>query len=387
MTFTQHPLWLAGFRPFFALAAISGMSLPLLWALIFTGVVPAPATPFSPIQWHAHEMFYGFGWAVLGGFLLTSTKNWVKIRGYHGGALVALAAAWLAERIAIAAAGRLPAALFWLLANAYLAGIVALLLASLLRHRANDAYRADNRFFLVALPLFLPAKFLLLSTAWSEAGESMTLALFRLAFLIMLERTLSQFMKGALQLDILRHPGLDRAIKFGALALVAEAFFPAPLAAGLALVVALLLAYRLAFWHPLAALRRIDIGIMHIGYAMIVVQLVLQAFDRLALTHWVGSAATHTFTFGVMGLIVPAMLIRISKGHTGRKVVFEAGDKAVLWIMLAALAVRVVAPQAAPGAYTAWVHLAATGWFAGFGLLAWRIIPFLLQARIDGKEH
>jgi uncharacterized protein involved in response to NO len=29
-------------------------------------------------------MFFGFGWAVLGGFLLTASKNWVKIRGYHG---------------------------------------------------------------------------------------------------------------------------------------------------------------------------------------------------------------------------------------------------------------------------------------------------------------
>ena len=45
---------------------------------------PAGAGPFSVVQWHAHEMFFGFGWAVMGGFLLTSTKNWVHIRGYHG---------------------------------------------------------------------------------------------------------------------------------------------------------------------------------------------------------------------------------------------------------------------------------------------------------------
>jgi hypothetical protein len=33
-------------------------------------------------------MFFGFGWAVLGGFLLTSTKNWVGVRGYHGTPLI-----------------------------------------------------------------------------------------------------------------------------------------------------------------------------------------------------------------------------------------------------------------------------------------------------------
>lgn len=35
----------------------------------------------------------------------------------------------------------------------------------------------------------------------------------------------------------------------------------------------------------------------------------------------------HVFIFGVMGLIIPAMLIRISKGHTGRKVFFDTLDK------------------------------------------------------------
>lgn len=59
----------------------------------------------------------------------------------------------------------------------------------------------------------------------------------------------------------------------------------------------------------------------------------------------------------MMGLIIPAMLIRISKGHTGRKMVFDTLDKFVLWVMMLA-----------------------------FVLLAWRYISFLFQPRIDGKE-
>jgi uncharacterized protein involved in response to NO len=88
-----------------------------------------------------------------------------------------------------------------------------------------------------------------------------------------------------------------------------------------------------------------------------------------------------------MGLIVPAMIIRISKGHTGRKVTFDAADKAVLWIMILALFLRVFVSQAFPAAYLLWVGLAAACWFAGFAILAWRVIPFLLQPRIDGREH
>ena len=383
----NHPLWLAGFRPFFALACLSGLSLPVLWALMFAGVIEAPLAAFTAIQWHAHEMFFGFGWAMLGGFLLTSTKNWVKVRGYHGGALVFLAAAWCFDRIGMGFGAAWPRPLFLLSNLLFLASIVAMLLWTLLRHRASDGYRRDNLYFLVLLPLFLPAKLLLLDGLRGEAGELMALGLFRLAFLIMLERTVTEFMRGVFKAQILRHPLLDNAIKLLALALVFAGFLPPALSAGLAALLALLLLGRFAFWQPRLAFSRLDVGVMHLGYLAIAAQLLVVAFELAARSVWVGSVSIHLFTFGAMGIIVPAMIVRISKGHTGRKVAFEAADKAVLWLMIAALALRVLAPQLFPAAYLAWIGLAAAGWFAAFALLAWRVIPFLLAPRIDGREH
>jgi uncharacterized protein involved in response to NO len=383
----NHPLWLAGFRPFFALACLSGLSLPVLWALMFAGVIEAPLAAFTAIQWHAHEMFFGFGWAMLGGFLLTSTKNWVKIRGYHGGALAFLAAAWCFDRIGMGFGAAWPRPLFLLSNLLFLASIVAMLLWTLLRHRASDGYRRDNLYFLVLLPLFLPAKLLLLDGLRGEAGYLMAIGLFRLAFLIMLERTVTEFMRGVFKAQILRHPLLDNAIKLLALALVFAGFLPPALSAGLAALLALLLLGRFAFWQPRLAFSRLDVGVMHLGYLAIAAQLLVVAFELAARSVWVGSVSIHLFTFGAMGIIVPAMIVRISKGHTGRKVAFEAADKAVLWLMIAALALRVLAPQLFPAAYLAWIGLAAAGWFAAFALLAWRVIPFLLAPRIDGREH
>ena len=165
-----HPLWLVGFRPFFALACLAGLSLPIAWILIFKGVLPAPAQPFSAVQWHAHEMFFGFGWAVLGGFLLTSTKNWVGVRGYHGGTLMFLAAAWVFERIGMSFGASWPLPLFLLSNNLFLCSIVVLLLATLIRNRDKDSYRRDNVFFLIVLPLFWVAKTLLLSPEHFNLG-------------------------------------------------------------------------------------------------------------------------------------------------------------------------------------------------------------------------
>ncbi|MDP2821959.1 MAG: NnrS family protein [Sulfuritalea sp.] len=384
---SAHPLWLAGFRPFFALACLSGLSLPVLWALIFTGAVSPTLTLFSVFQWHAHEMFFGFGWAVLGGFLLTSTKNWVGIRGYHGAALMFLAAAWVFERAGMWFEGAWPPLLFRLSNNLFLVSIVAMILWTLVRHRGNDAYRRDNIFFLLLLPLFPVAKNLMLDADHAQTGWIMAIGLFRLAFLIMLERTLSQFMKGAFQVDILRNGVLDTAIKALGFALVFAGLLSPLISAVLAVLLALLLSVRFAFWKPHLGLRRIDIGVMHLGYLAIVAQLLLDAIGQFAHPAWVGTVSVHVFTFGAMGLVFPAMLIRISKGHTGRKPAFDGFDKTALRIMMLAFVLRVVAPQIHPGGYVLWVALAAACWFACFALLGWRYIPFFMQPRVDGREH
>ncbi|MBS1246248.1 MAG: hypothetical protein H6R47_447 [Proteobacteria bacterium] len=383
---SSWPLWLVGFRPFFALAFLSGLSLPVVWVLLYVGMVPAPARSYSMVQWHAHEMFFGFGWAVLGGFLLTSTKNWVKVRGYHGSSLMFLAAAWLFERAGMWFEGFWPPLLFRLSNNLFLVSIVALLMWTLIRHRQNDSYR-DNYFFLLVLPLFPLAKYLILSPDDFQAGSSMAIGLFRMAFLLMLERTLTQFMQGVFKVDILRNAALDTAIKTLGLVLVFESLLPSALAGGSALILAVLLAGRFLFWLPQLAMRRVDIGIMYLGYLAIVAQLLINFTSRFALTAWPVSLSVHVFTFGAMGLIIPAMLIRIVKGHTGRKPVFDSVDKLVLWTMLLAFALRILATQAIPAAYPYWIALSAACWFASFTLLAWRYIPYLVQPRVDGKVH
>jgi len=381
-----HPLWLVGFRPFFALACLAGLSLPVAWILVFKGVLPAPQR-FSPVQWHAHEMFFGFGWAVLGGFLLTASKNWVGVRGYHGGTLMFLAGAWIFERIGMSFGTGWPAALFLLSNNLFLLSIVALLLATLIRHRDQDSYRRDNVFFLIILPVFWVGKTLLLQPEHFHLGWSMTLGLFRVAFLVMLERTLGQFMRSAFSVEILRKPALDMAIKMLAALLIFGALLPAPVLTGLELILALLLLGRLAFWHPFKAFTRLELGIMILGYLAITAQLLIDALPPPGSLGWVGTVSVHAFTFGAMGLVIPAMMIRIANGHTGRKVSFGRFEKTVLWIMIAAFFLRLVGPQFLPGAYLRWLDLAATCWFVAFGLLAWRFIPQLAQARIDGREH
>ena len=386
MKLSAHPFWLVGFRPFFFLACISGLALPVLWALVYSGVIELFPGAFSRVQWHAHEMFFGFGWAVLGGFLLTSTKNWTKVRGYHGNALVFLFVAWVCERLGMWFQGALPHYVFLLSNNIFLLSIILMLCWTLIKNRKEDAYR-DNYFFVLILPVFMLAKYLMLDAEFYQTGWSIALGLFRIAFLVMLVRTLGQFMKSAYNVTILQNPALNQAIILLGLLLVFESLMPAPLAGVLALLLAVLLGARFIYWKPQLALRRIDIGVMYLGYMAIVAQLVFEFIRHTQHPEWNISTSMHIFTFGAMGLIIPGMVVRIAKGHTGRKVAFETMDKLAIGIMLLAFLLRIVAPQLYPAAYVYWIYLAASCWFASFGLLGWRYIPMLLRPRVDGKVH
>ena len=101
-----------GFRPFFLAAGVWAIVGMALWPAIFTGAIVAP-TEFSAVDWHAHEMIFGYGAAVVAGFLLTAIPNWTGRLPVAGVPLAALVGLWAAGRIAVfasAAIGRTAAA-------------------------------------------------------------------------------------------------------------------------------------------------------------------------------------------------------------------------------------------------------------------------------------
>ena len=102
-----------GFRPFFLLGAVYGGFAILAWLPMFNGELTL-STAFGPIDWHVHEMLYGYVPAVVTGFLLTAIPNWTGRLPIQGMPLLILVAVWLAGRAAVtfsAVIGWLPAAI------------------------------------------------------------------------------------------------------------------------------------------------------------------------------------------------------------------------------------------------------------------------------------
>lgn len=388
--FFRAPVWLVGFRPFFTLAFIAGALLPLLWASWNTGLWRLHSG-LMPTQWHAHEMLFGFGWAVLGGFLLTASKNWVSIRGMHGAVLFVAAVLWLVERFVVACFPAPDAPFFlrlgaYLLSSAFILYVGSYLMWTLIRFRHQDSFK-DNYFFMIALPAFLVAKFLLLThDTWTE-GYWMAIGLFRVAFVVMFERTMTQFMKNAQGVQLLRNAKLDFAIKGLVLLSAFEAFLPPLPSAVIVLAAASVLFIRFCCWKPLLGLKRFDTATMYVGYFGLTLHLLLEGLRLSGVWNGFGTSSIHVFTFLCMGVVIPAMLVRIAQGHTGRKILFTTGDKMAISLMLVAAFFRVVAPWLWPQHYLLWIWCAATGWSLCFVLVGLRLTPFLWQARIDGREH
>lgn len=383
---TDHPMFLVGFRPFFILAIISGIILPLLWVLMFSGKLPVSLKGINILQWHVHEMFFGFGWAILGGFLLTASKNWVKIRGMHGGWLGLAAAMWLLERVGVWFYGYLPSWLNILVINAFILYVSAYVIRSLVVYRKNDSFK-DNYFFVIVLLLFIISKNLIFTSSYYTHGWLMALGLFRMAFVLMFERTLTQFMKNTFGVSLLRNPILDYSIKVLVLASAFVGFFPNNVSAIILCLAGLLLAVRFLLWHPIKGFSNFGIGMSYLGLLGLTVHFFLEALRMKQELPVVGALSVHVFTFICMGVVIPAMIIRIAQGHTGRKLLFTRLDRIALSSMIVGAFFRLIMPQIQPQAYMTWLALAGIGWSLCFALIGYRLIPFMLQPRIDGKEH
>ena len=125
----RGPVFLSyGFRPFFLFGAIyAGLGI-LAWLPMFNGELEL-STAFSPVDWHVHEMLYGYLPAVVTGFLLTAIPNWTGRLPLQGMPLLVLVTVWVAGRIAVTFSGEIG----WLLAAIVDVSFLALVVAATAR--------------------------------------------------------------------------------------------------------------------------------------------------------------------------------------------------------------------------------------------------------------
>ena len=82
-----------GFRPFFLFGALYAALAILLWLPAYFGELTI-ASHFAPVDWHVHELLFGFLPAIITGFLFTAVPNWTGRMPLQGRTLILLVLLW-----------------------------------------------------------------------------------------------------------------------------------------------------------------------------------------------------------------------------------------------------------------------------------------------------
>jgi uncharacterized protein involved in response to NO len=382
-TLRDHPLLRLGFRPFYLLAAaFAVVSIPL-WIARYFGF--APAMTHVDLNWHMHEMVFGFAIAVIIGFLFTAGRNWTGLWTPRRGHLAALAGLWIAGRIAM------------LVAPPLLAAAVDLLflpLAAYPIYRVLQRAGSKRNLFLVGLLGLLTminAMFHASVLGWSDISS---IAPIQAAILVvvMIEsviggRVIPGFTANAI-------PGTKPIIdeKRDRISLVLTALaalawivqLPGPFTASLAAAAACAQVMRLAGWKPHATLRKPLLWILHLSYAWIPAGFFLMALAALNLAS--SSAAFHALTVGSMAGLIIGMITRTALGHTGRPLNAGRSELFMYLLIQAGVIARLLAAQDVLQMRSAMLVIAAGCWSAAFLLYVVVYAPYLLQARVDGRD-
>ncbi len=374
-------LWALAFRPFYLLAAILAVVAIPVWAVAFSGGLELP---LPGIWWHAHEMIFGFAVAVIIGFLFTAGRNWTGLDTPTDGLLAALVALWLAGRLAMAFGSGAWVAVVDL---AFLPIAAALMLRVLIKAKSKRNY------FVGLLPVLLALANLLFHLAALEVivvdplmGLHLALGLIIVLESVIGGRVIPMFTANAIRnIKQWRNARLDwAAVVLTGIALLLWATRAGTWAAPVSIAAALLQATRVGGWNPWATRNTPLVWILHLSYMWIPAGLALIALTQIGMLP--RSAGVHALAIGATGGLIIGMMTRTSLGHTGRMLAAGPIETAAYVFVQLAAVIRVLTVVVIPGAMLAGVHAAATMWVLGFLLFLWRYTPFLLRARVDGKE-
>jgi uncharacterized protein involved in response to NO len=374
------------FRPFFLLAGLAAAVLIPIWAIAFASGRLGP-NYYGFIEWHGHEMVFGYAVAVAVGFLLTAARNWTGIETVKGTPLAALAALWLLGRVVPFFPGPLPG---WLIAAADLAFLPAVALAlggPLWRARHYKSFA-----FVLVFALLTGANAVIhlerLGLIAGGARQALYFAvdLIVLLIVIMGGRVIPFFTEKALPgVRMRRWPVVEAAAVSGLVLLAAlEALYPQSDAVAVAaLLAAVANGVRLVGWWSGRVWGVPLLWVLHAGYGWLVAGLALRAAAGVG---WVApSLALHALTAGAIGLTTLGMMARVALGHTGRPLRLPRGMATGFVLLALAGLVRVLLPMLFPAQYVAWIGLSGALWALAFFTFLVLYVPILMRARIDGR--
>jgi uncharacterized protein involved in response to NO len=357
-----------GFRPFFLFGALYGAFAVPLWILTYLGHLDLPVL-FPAMEWHAHEMIYGYLAAVITGFLLTAVPNWTGRLPLNGWPLVLLLTVWLAGRVAVA----MSAELGWVATAVVDCAFLAVVAASILREIVAGK-NWSNLKVLILVGIFIAGNVTFHLELHFEGaalyGRKIGVAAAIMLITLIGGRIVPSFTRNWLarqQSKKLPAPfgRFDMiALAVGLVSLVAWVVAEDSPVTGVALLLAggLHLA-RLIRWQGYRTTRDPLVLILHVAYLFIPAGYIVLAASAFGLVP--RTAGLHVWTVGAIGGMTLAVMTRATLGHTGRALKADRLTCAIYAAIILAAVVRGVAALA-PEWGVHCLAVAAALWSAAF---------------------
>jgi len=385
------PLLRLGFRPFFLSGAVFSVVAIILWLLMYKGAVNL--LPLGGgYWWHIHEMIFGFGCAIIAGFLLTAVQNWTGARGAQGSTLLILFLLWLAGRVVVLFPDLLGDELTTIIDLSFLPTVAFVLAKPII---AIKQYR--NLFFVPLLMLFTIANLEMHLAIYYPATFTITYAAYAGVMLVtflmsvMAGRVVPMFTANGTQTPkAIPLPWLDKTTN-GSLGIAMLSLLLQPVVGfsetffGVLLIIAgIFQTMRWLRWRPwitlgVPLLWSIHISIKFIAYGLIILGLSYLIAEIPSNHIW------HLLTVGGMGGLILAMISRVSLGHTGRPLSPPKAMTLAYILMTLAALIRALGPWALPEKTLLFIDISGTFWLLAFGIFVVTYGPMLMSARKDGR--
>ncbi|MCW2273693.1 short-chain dehydrogenase [Rhodoblastus acidophilus] len=378
-------LFSMGFRLFFLAGAFWAAVAVMLWMPQFFGELTL-TTALQPLDWHAHETIFGYGAAVVTGFLLTAVPNWTGRLPIQGRPLAFLALLWFSGRAALLLSEQIG----WLAAALVDCAFLVTVCAVIAREIVASG-NTKNLKVLVFVGLLAAANIAFHVEA-HVAGSAIHGRRFGIAALIALVmliggRVIPSFTHtfvarrgpGRLPQTFNRFDAVCLGVSVPALAGWVVA--PDNRLVGLAMIAAGLLNFaRLARWAGERTGSEALVAILHVAFLFVPVGFVLNG-----LSAWTSaiplSAGLHAWGVGAIGGMTLAIMTRASLGHTGRALRAGRATQAIYAAVLLAVLARIAAALAPEHAFVL-LHVAAFAWLAAFGGFVAAYAGALLRPRL-----
>lgn len=372
-----------GFRPFFLGGAIWACAAMVLWIAAVSGNIEIGGE-YGARAWHAHEMLFGFGSAIVAGFLLTAVPNWTGRLPVSGRPLMALFLLWCAGRVALLMTNEIGVMPAVLLEAAFLPTMLAVCVREIVAGRKWADLKVIAGLGALTLANIC---FHYETLAADGADHSERLALAGLAMMIVIVggRMLPSFTRNWLS----KAGRTDFPVpynKFDLLtivltipALASWVVSPESVVTAIAAAAAATLhAARLWRWRGWTTAREPLVLVLHLAYALVPIG--LAAISASAAGVMDNTAAIHVLTVGTVTSMMLVVMTRATRGHTGRELsasVSTSASYAAIFLCALVRPVATLVPEHADIVYA----LAAALWMAAFGLYLVEYGPMLVARR------